>query len=281
MRATQFRGGAAHTVSIESMSSTPSTNPLTRFSDRVEDYRRHRPGYPDAMVSRLRELGALPEHGVVADVGSGTGISAGLFLRHGCTVFAVEPNAAMRRAAEEALSVAFGARFHSVDGRAEATGLDAGSVDLVLAAQAFHWFDREGFRRECRRILRPGGQVAVLWNDRRLESTPFLREYEALLREYGTDYCEVAHRNVGAEAIAEFFRPTRPVRFVLENVQRLDLEGLLGRTRSSSYVPAQGDPRHRPMMEALRRLFDRYARAGVVEIEYDVVVHLGTVADAT
>lgn len=268
------------------MSTTPSPNPTTRFTNRVDDYRRFRPGYPDALVTRLREIGALPEHAVVADIGSGTGISAELLLRHGVDVIAVEPNEPMRRVAEETLGREFGSRFRSVDGRAEATGLEPASVDMVLAAQAFHWFDRSAFHAECKRILRPRdvasradrsapGWIALVWNDRRLDSTPFLAAYEALLQRFGTDYRQVAHRNIDTAAIKAFFAPFEPIMFTLENRQRLDLEGLRGRTRSSSYVPAPDDPRHAPMIAELDRIFAAFAVDGTVDIDYDVTVSAG------
>ncbi len=125
----------------------------TRFSSRVENYVRYRPAYPGGVLQCLeRECGLTPAWRV-ADIGSGTGISSKLFLDYGCTVFAVEPNPDMRRAAERLLGSVPG--FHSEDGSAEATGIPAGSVDLAIAAQAFHWFDPAGAREEFQRIVRP------------------------------------------------------------------------------------------------------------------------------
>src|SRR5687768_9631235 len=142
-------------------------DPTRRFSNRVEDYVRYRPGYPLQVLDFLRGSGALADRSVVADVGSGTGISSELFLRDGHTVYGVEPNAEMRAAAEAQLVQRF-SRFHSVDGRAEGTTLADGSVDLVVAAQAFHWFqDLDFVRCEFGRILRPGGRVVLLWNTRK------------------------------------------------------------------------------------------------------------------
>ncbi|HMN95766.1 MAG TPA: class I SAM-dependent methyltransferase [Phycisphaerales bacterium] len=264
------------------MSITPPTDPRACFTHRVDDYRRFRPGYPDALVERLRSITALRDGAVIADVGSGTGISAELFLRHGYTVAAVEPNGPMRGAAEEALAARFGPRFRSVPGCAESTGLGDASVDMVIAAQAFHWFDPETFAAECRRILRPAGWVVLIWNDRWLDSTPFLIAYEALLQRFGTDYAAVAHRNIGPDQIAAFFNAlpsaTAPIAFTLDNAQRLDVDGLRGRTRSSSYVPAPNDPRHAPMMEELDQLFATFATDGHVEIDYDVTVSVGSCA---
>lgn len=256
----------------------PALDPTLRFSDRVADYVRYRPGYPEALLRALEaEAGLAPGTGV-ADVGSGTGISTALLLRSGAEVWAVEPNPEMRRAAEDRL--AGEPRFHSVAGTAEATTLPDASVDLVAAGQAFHWFDRERFRAECVRILRGApstGRVALFWNSRRTESTPFLREYEALLRRFGTDYERIDHKQLGPEGFEAFFGgPYESRRF--DNHQVFDFEGLRGRLLSSSYTPAPGHPDHEPMLAELRRLFDRHQEDGQVRFEYDTELHLGPLA---
>jgi SAM-dependent methyltransferase len=250
-----------------------SADPTKRFSDRVEHYVRARPGYPREVLDVLAEGLGLTRDWVVADVGSGTGISTGLFLEGGHRVFAVEPNAEMRAAAEARLGGRAG--FTSVDGTAEATGLADRSVDLVVCAQAFHWFDAAAARREFLRILRPGGGVALIWNTRHMDTTPFLRAYEALLQEYGTDYREVGHRAVEGLRVAALFGEGAWLRRTLPNEQRLDLEGLRGRLLSSSYVPAAGHPRQAPMVAALERLFEQHARDGVVRFGYDTEIYLG------
>lgn len=250
----------------------PRPDATSRFSGRVANYVRYRPGYPPAVLDVLRaETGLAPAH-VIADVGSGTGISAKLFLDAGNEVYAVEPNADMRAAAEAMLGTH--PRFHSVDGTAEATTLPAASVDYVVAAQAFHWFDPQGVRREWRRILRPDGWIVLLWNARKTDTTPFLRGYEALLQAHGTDYTAVSHENVTAETIAtvlgrDFLRRDVP------SEQVFDWEGLKGRLLSSSYAPAEGHPGHAPMLDALERLFHDHARDGHVRFEYDTQIYWG------
>lgn len=239
---------------------------LTRFSSRVADYVRYRPGYPALVYRLLADEHGLRSAAVVADVGSGTGISARVFLEHGHTVLGVEPNAEMRAAAEQLLAQFAG--FRSVSGRAEATTLDAGSVDWVIAAQAFHWFDVDACRVEFRRILRAGGRIALLWNDRRCD-TPFLREYEVLLQNYATDYREVDHRQVESDGRIERLFGGAPRRAIFENVQVFDFDGLRGRLLSSSYAPGPGHARHEPMLAALRELFERHERDGVVRVHYD------------
>lgn len=252
-------------------SGQPPPDPRERFTARVADYVRYRPDYPVGVLDALRREG-LGEEWVVADVGSGTGIFSELLLRSGARVLGVEPNDAMRAAAEEWLGGMPG--FRSLPASAEATTLPERSVDLVTAAQAFHWFDPEATAREFRRILRPGGLVALVWNNRRNRTTPFLRDYEALLQRFGTDYGQVNHRNVDSKRIAAFFgREVAPLR--IPHSQELDHEGLRGRLLSSSYTPAAGDPRHEPMLEALDGLFARHQRDGRVRIDYDTELYLG------
>jgi SAM-dependent methyltransferase len=245
--------------------------PTERFSDRAEDYARFRPGYPPGALEVLRRETGLAPHHVVADLGSGTGLSARLFLEGGNVVFGVEPNEAMREAAERLLAGWPG--FRSVAGTAEATTLAAGSVDLVVAAQAFHWFDPGATRAELVRILRPGGWAAMLWNTR-TGSTPFLREYDALLVRYGTDYQRIRHDRIGDDVLARFFGGTTRRRAV-PNPQSLDLESLTGRLLSASYSPPAGHPHREPMLRALEALFHRHQQDGRVRFEYETRLYLG------
>lgn len=246
-----------------------------RFSDRVADYVRWRPSYPAELLEFLRGQMGLCAGLAVADLGSGTGILSDLLLASGNIVFAVEPNAPMRRAAEERLGGRAG--FHSVAGTAEATTLAGASVDWVIAAQAFHWFDQPAARREALRILRrPPAMGALIWNQRRTASTAFLRDYEAVLLRFSTDYANVRHENVSDEAIAAFFGGEVVTR-TFEHAQRFDLAGLQGRLLSSSYAPAAGHPDHAPMLAELRRLFDLHRQDGLIAFEYDAVVHCGRV----
>lgn len=246
-----------------------------RFSDRVDDYVRSRPGYPDAVVAALAAEAGLRPGATVVDAGSGTGISAELFLRHGYRVYGVEPNAAMRAAAERRLGGEPG--FQSVAGTAEATTLPAGVADLVVAAQAFHWFDAAAARAEFARILRPGGRVALLWNTRLVDASPFLRAYEQLLLEFGTDYRQVDHRNVTPERLRAFFGGEYRAH-AFPNCQALDWEGLRARLLSSSYVPNRDHPRHAAMLAALEQIFRDHQQDGRVWIEYRTELFFGRLA---
>lgn len=250
----------------------PASNATSRFSDRVENYVLYRPGYPAEALQALKEECGLARDQVIADVASGTGIWTRVLLENGNPVFGVEPNAEMR-AAGERLLVGF-PRFTSVAGTAEATTLADRSVDLATAAQAAHWFDRKRSRSEFVRILKPGGWLALLWNERVTDSTPFLRDYEALLLKYGTDYQDIRHERTTAE-INEFFDPAPYQERVFDMRQEFDYAGIEGRLLSSSYAPGPDHPRHAPMLAELRRIFDVHALEGRATFEYKTRLYFG------
>lgn len=244
-----------------------------RFSSRVADYVCFRPSYPSELIDHLSDSIGLTNEWVIADLGSGTGLSARPFLEHGNTVYGVEPNPEMRAAGEEVLRSSPG--FRSVAGSAEATGLSAESIDLVVSAQAFHWFDQAATRRECLRILRTPGFAAILWNVRRVDADDFARGYEALLARWGTDYLTYRARRIDPEELRAFFGGT-PEERRMDNEQIFDWTGLRGRHLSSSYVPAAEHPSHGPMMAALRRLFDDEAVDGSVRFRYETQLFVGS-----
>jgi len=243
----------------------PASNATSRFSDRVENYVRYRPGYPLAVLQELKaECGLAPSH-VVADIASGTGIWTRMLLENGNHVIGVEPNAEMREAGERLLA-AF-PKFSSVAGTAEATSLADQSIDFVTAAQAAHWFDRERARREFVRILKPGGWLVLLWNERLTDSTAFLREYEQLLLTYGTDYQDIRQEHTTSE-INEFFGPVAFQERAFAVRQEFDHAGVEGRLLSSSYAPGPQHSRHAPMLRELRRIFDACSVENRVAFEY-------------
>lgn len=254
---------------------TPSPDATTRFSSRVDDYVRYRPTYPREVIAEITAITGVQPGADVADLGAGTGIFSGLWLGAGYQVWAVEPNAAMRLAAEA--QFAGHHNFHSRSGTAEATGLAPAAVDLVVAAQAFHWFDVLKARVECQRILRIPAWVALVWNSRQLLGSPFLEAYEALLLRHATDYSAVRHENVDAAALAQFFGGPFETR-TMANRQRLDRAGLQGRLRSTSYVPGPGQPGYEALMQEAEDIFDRCQSQGVVDLEYTVQIYVGQLA---
>ena len=247
-------------------------DPKTRFSRRAEYYAKNRPRYPEDIIQFMKDELGFREGSIVADVGSGTGILSELFLKNGNTVFAVEPNREMRTTAEELLAKY--SKFRSVSGSAEETTLAPASVDFVTAAQAFHWFDPIKTKIEFSRILKPQGWVLLIWNVRKV-SSPLMRKYESLVREYANASSSrtrgTAKERVGEEGLRNFLGQYREKQF--RNSQVLDFERLKGRLLSASYAPLPGEQRYDSMLTELRRTFDSYQEEGVVHFEYETEVY--------
>ena len=258
----------------------------TRFSDRVEDYVRSRPSYPpDAIDTILDGLGD-PAKLVVADIGSGTGIMTLLLAACGVHVHAVEPNADMREAGKqwvhEHLTRDFGGRSSGADeprvtwhdATAEGTGLADVSVDLIVCAQSYHWFKPETACAEFGRILKRPGKLALIWNDGD-ESTPVARRYYQLVREASTEGTTAHQDTAHAPIVASPFADLREAHF--RHVHELDLDGLISRAMSASYVPKQGPAADR-LTEGLHKLHNEHANTkGIVEFLYDVWLWSGDI----
>jgi len=250
-------------------------DPTHRFSGRVQNYVKYRPGYPPLLIPFLREELGLARDWVIADVGSGTGKLAEAFLQEGYTIIGVEPNLEMRRAGEALLSI--WPRFRSIEGTAERSTLESQSIDLVVAGQAFHWFDPEPTRTEFRRILRGEGWVALIWNTR-TEATEFLKGYEALMKANCRDYDAIKGGSANEAALAGFLgSELRRRRF--DNAQTFNWDELKGRLLSSSYVPAEGPALER-LMRDLRALFEAHALEGRVRFLYDTDLFYGRLGSA-
>jgi SAM-dependent methyltransferase len=248
-------------------------SPTERFSDRVENYVKYRPSYPIEILDALANTCGLSPTSTIADIGSGTGILSKLFLDNGNIVYAVEPNQEMRTAAEDLL--ADYPNLKSIQGQAEQTTLDDRTIDIVTVGQALHWFDQEKTKSEFIRILRPKGWVVLVWNERKLDASPFLKGYEQLLETHAKEYNAVKHRNVSANDLIDFYHPF-PVRcLTFGNVQSFDFDGLRGRMLSSSYVPNVGQPGHLEMLSDLQSLFNKHQVNGKVNIEYETLLYFG------
>ncbi len=240
-------------------------SPTERFSTRAEAYRRGRPGYPRELLALLEcECGLAPAWRV-ADIGSGTGLLSQLFLNFGCEVFGVEPNREMRAVGEQLLGGE--ARFHSVNARAETTGLPENTFDLITAGQAFHWFEPDPARKEFQRILKSAGWVALTWNERRV--TPgFMADYEALQNRFATE-----RRHPSAAEFTAFFGHAEWRLAKIPNPLALDEETLVSRLESCSRSPQPDSEDYPAMMAELRGLFREYERDGRVTIEYETHVY--------
>ena len=250
--------------------SSDRRDPLHRFSNRVADYIRYRPGYPPELVTWLRAEAGISPSWLVADIGSGTGLLSREFLRLGCTVYGVEPNDEMRAAAER--EFAHAPKFRSVAGTAEATTLSDRLVDLVSAGQAFHWFDPPATRREWRRIVKTDGYVLVVFNSRLHDATPFMRAYDDYLIEHAIDYARVDHQRGLADKLNTVFDTYVEARFPFTLRHRYD--DVRGLSMSSSYVPPPGHPHHDEFFQGLQTRFDDYAVDGMVEFVYETEAYL-------
>lgn len=252
-----------------------SKSATQRFTSRAENYRKYRPGYPSEVIAYLAENANLTPQSIIADIGSGTGLLTQVFLKHGNPVYAVEPNLAMRQIAEKNLSRY--SNFTSIDASAEATTLPDQAIDLITAAQAFHWFDRAKTKSEFRRILKPGGQVMLIWNTRD-QASPIVSAYEDIINRYCPEQEAVVHTNTASQAIIEsFFAPNSLTTHTFFYSQNFDYPALRGRLLSSSYVPSIYHPNYDPMLVSLKYAFDQHHIKGRVEFNYLTEVFLARV----
>ena len=248
-------------------------NSIQRFSKTVENYVKYRPTYPQALIDFLLGEGLLNDETVVADIGSGTGLLAQLFLENDYQVIGVEPNDHMRNAARQALKEY--PLFSGVKGTAEATTLPDQSVDLITVGQAFHWFDPQATRQEFARLLKAGGWTVLAWNLPR-EDTPFQKACEALVQSYRKE-ANPHHftKETAVDKIRAFFAPQPITMEVFDNYQVVDYAGLKGRVLSSSFAPEPDQPDYEVLLSELETLFQTYHQDNQVTIAYDCRVYLG------
>lgn len=244
-----------------------------RFSSRVENYIKYRPGYPTEIINFLmNEINFLPSW-KIADIGSGTGILSKLFLDNGNFVFGVEPNNEMRKAGEQQLKNY--TNFKSINGSSENTSLKKNSIDLISAGQAFHWFNVEKSKNEFVKILKEDGYVLLIWNNRKTNSSDFLRDYENLLINYSIDYRLVDHKNVDEKILSSFFSNYKLK--IFPNHQIFNFDELKGRLLSSSYAPLPDHPGYNPMIKELEKIFNKNEINGRVKFEYDAELYYGLI----
>jgi SAM-dependent methyltransferase len=246
--------------------------PKERFTKRVENYVKYRPGYPDEIIAYLEKRAVLNKKCRIADIGSGTGKLSELFLSRGYKVYAVEPNAEMRQAAEKIFKG--NKYFVSLNGSAEAVPLEDGSVDIIIVGQAFHWFEAETAVKEFKRILRNSGCVVLIWNNRDVTAGAFMRDYEQLLRQYGNDYKQIRSIYYGAKEMKKLFKSDFVEQAVFDYGQTLDFSGLKGRLQSTSYCPLPGSRGYIIIINKLRELFKKHARDNNVKIKYKTEVYV-------
>jgi SAM-dependent methyltransferase len=258
-------------------------NPTGRFSGLADVYAGSRPTYPAAAIDVVLSRGRLGPQSLLVDVGCGTGISSRLFAERGVPVIGVEPNPDMRRRAQGHAMPQGAPVPRYCEGRAEATGLPAGAADVVLAAQAFHWFEADAALGEFHRILKPAGWVVLLWNERD-EADPFTAAYGDVIRSApGAAALEGARARAGEVLLTHaLFQNAERIEYANEQV--LDEEGLLGRAFSASYAPREPAAAD-AFAAALRQVFGGYQQQGRVVVRYVTSLFLarraGSVSDRT
>lgn len=245
---------------------------ITRFSDRVSDYVKYRPNYPIEIIRKLGDTVGLDSNFVIADIGSGTGLSSQRFVQAGNLVYGVEPNLEMRQASEVIFTD--NKKFMAINGTAEKTTLEDHSIDLIFCGQAYHWFDFDKAREEFNRILKPRGAIVLAWNERSREDS-LQQDYERLLRNLVPEYSKVTQKNIDVDNIKDFLTPKTLHIISLENQQVFDLVELKGRLMSSSYSPKESDENFKEVMDALEVLFNRYQQNGKVFFNYDTLLYVG------
>ncbi|NES23952.1 MAG: class I SAM-dependent methyltransferase [Symploca sp. SIO3E6] len=241
-------------------------NPLSRFSQQAEDYRKYRPSYPNAAIATILEGLDQSSSIVAADIGAGTGISSHLLAETGVQVVAIEPNAAMRQEAQPYPLIEF------TEGTAEATNLETASVDLVTCFQAFHWFNPKPALKEFHRILKPKGRLAVVWNNRDLKDE-FTAGYSDLVRRISNNHPAESRLNSVEPLLASpLFPEVNYYSFAYR--QQLNLEGLIGRANSVSYIPKETQAQQQ-LISGLQELYDYYSHQnGLVYMAYTTSVYL-------
>lgn len=245
-------------------------HPTTRFSNRVENYVKYRPPYPEEIIPFLENTIGLRKDQRIVDIGSGTGMFSELFLKKEYAVTGIEPNEDMRKAAETRLAAYPG--FESRSRLAEQTGLRSDTVDLITIAQAFHWMELEEIKKEFLRILKPGGHILLAWN-LRLQHSSFLKAYEELKQKFGKDYLG-GNEKVNEPVIERFFAPKTMTTHSFTNVQLLDFESLKGQLLSSSYIPLPGQPSYENMISELAELFVSNNENGFIRMEYETKIFI-------
>lgn len=242
-------------------------NPKGRFSNRVENYAKYRPNYPNDIINFLNTNAGFTKECIVADIGSGTGISSKLFLDNGNKVYGIEPNKDMRRAGEKYLCNY--TKFYSIDASSEYTKLNSESVDLIVCGQSFHWFEPESTKNEFLRILKSDGVVVVMNNRRKLGSQ-FMNEYVELIRKYSGS--EIS-RPLNSD-LSEYFDSETIYKEVFNNPQIFNLERLRGDLLSYSYIPSEEKAIFNTMISEFELLFKKHNKEGRVIFDYETVLYL-------
>lgn len=241
------------------------------FTAKAEEYQKYRPSYPSAAVDLIYSVAGKLDTLSIADIGAGTGRMSGLLLERGSVVYGVEPNDDMRREAERLYLS--NSRYHSVAGTGENTTLPSSSVDVIVCAESFHWFDNESSKAEFRRILKPGGAVFLFWNVS--GKNAYREELERLNLQFCKLYKPKAKKALKDERAKSLFGENYSKQS-FDNTMVESFEGLRGGLLSASYTPRKGDEGYVEYIEGLKEIFDKYSQNGRITSAFETVCFCGT-----
>lgn len=248
-------------------------NSKERFTDRAKNYSKYRPGYAQTLIEYLISQIELKTDDKIADIGSGTGISSKLFLDFGNTVYGVEPNSTMRFEAEENLNTYD--KFYSIGSCAEKTDLENESVNHIVSAQAFHWFDPVPTKEEFKRILKTDGSVILIWNIRESDQGGFTDHLMRIIETYSADFTKTAEKR---DIVKDFFGNTEVTFKKISNPQTSSFEKIVGELSSYSYLPNEGQVNYKNMIDDVQILFDKFKdHDNHVVLNYSTIIHIGKI----
>ena len=245
------------------------------FTGKADIYSKYRPSYPSELIDYLLGSNSINENSVIVEIGSGTGILTRQFLEKGLSVLAIEPNQDMRLHAEQSLKQFD--QFISLNATAEHTTLEDKCADLIIAAQAFHWFDKEKFKKECKRILKEDAKVSLIWNSRD-SSSSLVSENEQICRKYCPKFYGFSG-GIGEdqEVFTDFYRNGKFKFVTFQNDLILNYEEFLGRNLSASYSPLKTDKEYTDFVSAITELFEKYSNQGRIVLPTITRSYLGNV----
>ena len=247
-----------------------------KFNHLADIYEKYRPSYPQKYVEDIIEKCHLNFESLVADIGAGTGILTRQLLHNNLKVVGVEPNPDMRKVLKK---LETNKNFRAIEGTAEHTNIENNNIDLVVVAQAFHWFDKEKFKEECKRILKPNGSVWILWNQLD-ENEEIVKEQKRIDDQYTNRFQEVngiLSATKKEEKIQGFFKDNRYETKVVDNPLENNKERFIGSNLSKSYSLKKEDTNYNNYIKAFGEVFDKYSENGMVIIPNKTYGYLGKV----
>lgn len=247
-----------------------------RYSSKTDDYAKYRPNFPNEIVEFLYSNDFINSNSIIADIGSGTGRFTRLLLEKGNKVYGVERNDEMRAKAEQLLSQY--SNFISIRGSAEETVLTDNTIDLITAAQAFHWFNKEKCLSEFKRIIKKNGKVLILWDDFLTNYNNFSIEYGKVLNKYRiVELGQMEKRFTRTEMISDFFRNNKYETLSFTHEIYQNFNSIKGGALSASFTPKPDEVNYKPFLLELQEVFEKFQSEGKVLTAFQTICYLGKI----